>query len=112
MEIESKNNEPGFFSKEGLKHLAAPLLLIAAASALFLTATTAFIEFRETEQVRNQVQIEISQEYGLNLDGVWHLECIAGEWHYKTNYFTTFKFNPSVSCADERGIDARISEKL
>jgi hypothetical protein len=75
-------------------------------------------DFKSIEKVQDFVDIklaevyqDISTEYGLNLENVESLKCIAGHWHYKSKDTTDYlPYSPVVSCHSDHEIIDRLKE--
>lgn len=67
-------------------------------------------------EAKKEVFTDIAQEYSLNIQGVYELQCISGFWHYSipTGIYSkqVVKFEPESDCSKDRGIEARVNEKL
>lgn len=64
----------------------------------------------EKQKYHALVMQEVAQEYDLNIDGVDSINCVSGQWHYRYGD-TWHRFDPAVSCKDDRGLDVRFDEK-
>lgn len=79
----------------------------------FLTSVLHLIVSREAREYRALVMADVANEYGLSMDGVKRISCIAGLWHYSVESWgdNWHQFSLPASCKDDRGIEARFNEK-